>query len=96
MPKGGRGPGRCVEGVEKRFAVALQERGALVIGDRFARTVVRRRGHERGLVDAEEGSRQLDLCLDVGFSALLHSGGSRLVDDGGGVTVVQHGQLRFP
>ena len=36
LPKGIGGHGPCVEGGEKRFAVAVGEHGALVVGSGFA------------------------------------------------------------
>lgn len=60
-------------------------------GNGWTRPVVCRGGNERSFVDAEEGSSQLNLGLDVRLGALLHAGRSRLVDDRSRVLVVQHG-----
>ena len=64
-----------------------------MIGNRDPGALQRHAGHERRLINAEQGSGPLNLLLDVRLGALLHPRRLRLVDGGSTVVEVQHGLI---
>ena len=84
---------RSIEGGKDHSPVPGGENCTFMIGDRDSGALQRYAGHERRLVNAEQGRCLLELCFDVRFRALFHARRLRLVDVGGTVVEEKHGSI---